>query len=134
MNATTLQLRHLHKLLHDTDQMEIKAALVLQFTEGRSSHSSDMYIGECRELIAHLDVTDKQRKRILSVCHQLGWYRRDASGSMVLRNGKGILDYDRIDAWCIRSGAYHKSLNKHTAQELSKLIFQIEAVQKSQLK
>lgn len=63
---------------------------------------------------------NKLRRKILAMCHQLGWYRRDEHG-YIMRNGYGkpLLDFSRIDAFCIKHGGYKKKFQQHTAAELT---------------
>ena len=58
------------------------------------------------------------RRKILAYCHKLGWYARTPSNTILLKNGNPVLDYARIDAWCIKYSSQHKSLNKHSIDEL----------------
>ena len=46
----------------------------------------------------------------------------------------GKADIERINAWCIKSGIYHKGFNDHTPAELPHLLTQFEAVYQSYLK
>lgn len=123
--------QYIHRLLCATRQVEHKADLVSSFTQGRALSSRDMYEEEAQALVDFLqnggkveDKADKMRKKILSICHTMGWYKE----------GTKTLDYARIDAYCEKYSAVHKPLNKHTLQELPTLVSQFEAVLKSHLK
>lgn len=130
--------RLLHKLLTERGIMEHKAELVSGFTEGRTEHSSEMLECEARALVAFLrqqandkpapprDAADRMRKKVLAICHTLGWYVRSADGNLVLRNGKPQLDWQRIDGFCRERTKFKKPLQQLTAAELPSVITSFE--------
>jgi hypothetical protein len=141
--------RQLHALLTQAGAMQHKQELVSGFTQGRTVHSSEMHQHEAEALIrflrAHLQErqpaaataanrADRMRKKILAICHTLGWYRRNAfTGELILKNGKPQLDFMRINAFCVARSKHHKTLNEHTAAELPLLVTSFEKLLKSDL-
>lgn len=143
----------LHAELNRAGWMEHKPDLVTSFTEGRTHHSSEMNDAEARELISHIrrnnpktksarqfettgipassNAADKMRKKILSMCHKMQWYKRDEYGSLLLKKGKPQLDWERIDNFCVARSHYKKELKKHSSQELPTLVTQFQNVLKS---
>ncbi|MDW8420126.1 MAG: hypothetical protein RML37_12015 [Chitinophagales bacterium] len=139
--------RLLHALLHKHGCMAHKAELVYGFTEGRTEHSSEMYEQEAQQLIGWLrshfndpaappqrDAADRMRKKVMAICHTMGWYQRDAEGNLVLRNGQPVLDWQRIDAFCTQRTQPKKPLRELTASELPSVITSFERLLKSDLK
>lgn len=125
----------LHKLIGNLHiDKETKEELVFQFTKRRTPHSSEMTMEECQALINHLQVLDKQRvsitgtppprfanttankmrRKILSMCHEMNWKEN------------GMLDWKKINAWLLKYGYLHKSMNDYNEQELPKLVTQFE--------
>lgn len=118
---------------------DMKAELVLQFTNNRTESSSKMLLDECQALINHLSSIssaparteaaknnareispeNRQRRKILSICHEMGW-KKD-----------GKLDWAKINAFLHKFGYLHKDLNDYTAAELPKLVTQFEHLLKS---
>jgi hypothetical protein len=63
---------------------------------------------------------NKLRRKILAICHNLGWYIRDENNILVLdKNDKPKLDFNRIDQYCLTHSKYKKKLNDHTTSELT---------------
>lgn len=119
---------------------EMKAELVLQFTNNRTERSSKMLIDECQALINHLSSINaqangkaaakenelenspenRQRRKILSICHEMGWKKN------------GELDWERIENFLEKFGYLHKKkLNDYKPEELPKLVTQFEQLLKS---
>ncbi len=63
---------------------------------------------------------NRLRRKVLSICHTLGWYLRDENNVLVLdAQDKPQLDMNRIDRYCQRHSKYKKTLNQHTYSELT---------------
>ena len=116
MIRTILQNGQLHVLLNKLKiDAEGKAGMVSQYTNGRTDRSSKMTIDECQLLINQLNhdasprngESDKLRKKIISMCHEMGWE---------LEGGKA--DMNRINQFCIKTGYLHKGLNDYQYDEL----------------
>lgn len=137
------QNRRLHQLISLIGlNADSKEMLIHTYTEGRSISSADLLQSEANNLIAHLETmqrastTDercnKMRKKILSICHQMGWYRR-FRGQLRFINGKPELDMEAIGTFCTTKGPYKKGLNEHTYKELVVLVSVFERLQQSEL-
>lgn len=136
---TPAQNRKLHALLSKTGKIKFKAELVLSHTDGRTDTSSEMLSYEADNLCHYLnkqlaatepDAVDRQRKKILAICHTLQWYKRDASGALITKDGRPVLDFDRINTFCTTKTKYKKPLQAHTAQELPQLVTVFEKLTK----
>lgn len=137
------QNRAFHKLLNDLglNNPEDKENIVRGATNGRTGSSRQMSWYEADETIRGLrsqsEDTNKLRRKVLSCCHQLGWYVRDPeTNELQLRNNKPVLDMERIDSYCTKHGKGHKPLNEYKAEELrgnGGLIFQFEMMLKNRL-
>lgn len=110
----------------------MKDELILSASEGRTSSTKDLYFIEADALIKSLntegkkeeDKSYKMRGKILSMAHEMQWYKP----------GTRKLNYDRINEWCEKFGYLHKRLDRYTYSELPKLVTQFEAVHKDFLK
>jgi hypothetical protein len=130
---TNNQNTKLHALLSKLKiDKEMKESLVNQFTNGREISSANMTKFECKLLIEYLqkyfnqdeaEKCDKMRRRILSLCHEMGWE---------LENGK--VDMERVNGFCLNKGYLAKPLNNYNLKELPKLIYQFEKVYEHYLK
>lgn len=115
-----------------------KETMVLGISGGRATSSKDLFFNEAAALIGHLkkatpimpDEGHKMRGKILSICHTLGWYKA-VNGEWVMVNGKKLLDYDRINAFCLKAGK--KRLDKFDLKELQKMIYIFEKVEEDYL-
>lgn len=139
MKRTATQNAQLHVLITQLGiDKEIKAELVDQFTTGRTQSSSEMEYRECESLIgylkslqsdkkidrmvyAHSERADRMRKKILSMCHELGWE--------ITPGGK--IDWYRLNGWLLKYGYLKKELNSYTYEELPALVTQFEQLLKS---
>jgi hypothetical protein len=62
----------------------------------------------------------KMRRRILSLCHTLGWNVWDHHSQ------KHVVDWERLNSWMLKYGYLHKPLNRYSYFELGKLVTQFE--------
>lgn len=67
-----------------------------------------------------------QRKKILSLCHELGWTYPSYGGRMVV-------NFVALDGWMLHYGYLHKPLNYYTPAELPKLVTQFEEMAAKEL-
>lgn len=109
--------------------------LAWQFSQGRTKSTRSLNVDEFQGMVNHLnaiqkgatetpkqkpiDIADKMRKKILSICHEMNWKQQQK------------LDYIRINEFCMKSGYLHKKLNAYTKEELPKLVTQFEQLLKS---
>lgn len=139
MNHTIGRHRRLYGLLKDTGTDKYRHELVYSYSHGRTENSADLTDLETDELIRYLvqiqkpraqadHVTrsgvdyrgQKMRRRILSLCHTLGWNVWDEGTQ------RHVVDWNRLNAWLLKYGYLHKSLNGYTFAELGKLVTQFE--------
>lgn len=143
MLRTIAQSNLLHKLLNETGLTKNKPEMVYSFTEGRTHSTAEMSYYECQAMIDHLrakhSLTDdgqranNMRRKIISICHQLGWYEKK-DDKLILKDGKPVIDMVRINEWCIKYSHQHKGLNAHSVMDLRVLVTQFERVLSSHLK
>ncbi len=131
-------------MLRDTGTGNHRHALVYSFSGGRTENSSDLSDLEIHELIRHLEQMPKpgtpetrsgvdyrgqqMRRRILSMCYLIGWTRLDE------KKGRHVVDFERLNAWLLKTGYEHKPLNDYTYNELQKLVVQFERMTKEVLR
>jgi len=134
MTRSMWQNKQLHALLSKLKiDADTKKDLVLQFTNNREESTKELMVDECQNLINYLnaaqhgsttlkksggkvvDVCDKMRKKILSICHDLQWE---------LPNGK--IDWKHLNDYLNKYGYLHKPLNDYTEKELPTLVTQFE--------
>jgi hypothetical protein len=135
--------RQLHALLSKSGNMQHKQELVSGFTSGRTIHSSEMWEYEAIKMIKWLkeqniemqqyNAANNMRRKILAICHTLGWYQRNPDGSLQLRHGKPQLDFARINAFCRERTRYKKPFRELSAAELPSVITSFESLLKSDL-
>lgn len=121
-------IRRIHALLPQSikKDADLKAELVLQFT-GDQARVSTKYLSdqEAKRLINYLiaqQPTNKMRKKILSMCHEMHWHKP----------GTTALDWERLEAWMLKYGQRKtKDLNAYNEQELRVLVTQLERVLES---
>jgi hypothetical protein len=104
---------------------EAKKVMVAGFTNGRAESSKYLLPAEADAMINHLgrllpktndDVSQKMRRKIISMAHELHWHLPGTSKA----------DMQRINNWCCKYGQYKKELDKHTYKELVNLVGQFE--------
>lgn len=135
----------LHGLLSSLGLMDEKKRLILELTDGRTDKSSDLSDEEGQTLIQFLSekagnkeykpVADKQkmRRKILACCHEMGWYVKievNGKKTLKLRDGKPILDYNRVDEWCLRYATDKKRFNDLDADALVAAVTAFERMKK----
>jgi hypothetical protein len=140
MNHTIERHRRLYGLLRDTGTQKYRHELVYSFSHGRTDNSADLSDLEVSELIRHLETMlrdrprpqaketrsgvdfrgQKMRRRILSMCHTIGWNTFDPITQ------KHQVDWARLNAWMLKYGYLHKPLNRYSYAELGRLVTQFE--------
>lgn len=145
---TTQQIKAIQTMISkDANMKAAKEDIVRGASKGRTSSVKELSFDEAKGLIGSLklmqpakvvDKTDpchKMRGKILSMAHELGWRQQDGKGNLLLdEKGKPKVDYERVNNWCIQYGHAHKRLDKHTAAELTKLVWQFKQAYKDFLK
>lgn len=123
INAT--QNRQLHTLLSQTQRMEVKAELVLSFTDGRSESTKELQNKEADALIKHLQ--QEQEK-------QCGPTRNSIIHHLCLlgfTTEQDRPDYTRINAFIQQIGSNNPSklkLNYLPYKQLLKVCTQVKAM------
>jgi hypothetical protein len=143
MNATSQQIRQFRAILAKLKIMDMKDDIVLDASDGRTEHASELSQDELQQLIETLNEksfteetelklrrdykANNMRKRIFSICHQIGWIKWSDD------KNKMIVDIDKLTEWLKKYGYLHKNLNDYKYNELPKLINQFENVFKNYL-
>jgi hypothetical protein len=144
MTRSATQNKALHGLLMKLNiAAEHKAELVLSFTDGRTERSSEMTYAECQSFIQWCQSqtarggrqvpADAQKKYWLSATSWVG-ISATPRGQLYMHLGRPVLDFVRIDAFCVERGNAHKPLQHHTSGELTTLVTIFERVLKADLK
>lgn len=105
-----------------------KANVLLGFSDGRTEHVNELEEKEAAELITFLQRkardmdrtpralwTDRMKRKIISMAHELGWK---------LPNGK--INMKSVNGWCVKYGYLHKRLDEYKYRELHTLVQQFE--------
>ena len=142
MNKTITpeQMRQLHALLNELNQMEYKPNIVASFTNRRTASSKELYATEADAVIKHLNeelrkkkekqkptftASDKEayaekccnmRNAIIAVAHNLGWEISEGERKKV--------DMQRLNAWLEKYAG--GELNKLSAAKLQDALTQIQ--------
>ncbi len=115
--------------------MDEKRGYVKSVTDGRVESSSAMTYMEGMKLIRHLedkqqpsniDPADNMRKKIISMLREIGYETHV--------EGKRKADMKAIYSLVNKVGYLKKGFNQYTAQELPKLVSQIEEIYKKELR
>lgn len=126
---TAEQHKVLFGLLHRLNWLHYRQDLAIQYSNGRTESTKELYFKECQTLINYLKIEvnkpqgskeptqlEKMRKKFFYYCHELKWKK------------KGKLDYERINNWLLKFSYLKKPLNNYK----NKLLQQIENVLKKQ--
>lgn len=127
------QRRRLFALLQKAGLTGERSHIVYQETNGRTSSTKELTTVEAANMIKWLQKVapidqkkasiDTMKRKLLAQFHQMGWYKADSSGVWVIGgNGQPRLDYDRINAWCIKYSPAKKSLHLMTYNDLVKVV------------
>jgi len=134
MKRTADQNIRFHKLINLLGiDMEEKAELVYEVSNGETRSSAGLDYNEMSRLISHLqnkanaikqdEPANKMRRKICSMFHELRY-----------ELPSGILDYARINEWMLKFSYQHKLLNAYTIEELPRLVSQVENMLTKQYK
>jgi len=104
-----------------------KNDLAWSFSSQRTEHLSELTYPETQGLVKYLraytgipedNSADKQRRKILSMAHEMHWERP----------GSTRIDMERVDNWCIRYSGINKPLDAFALLELPALVTQFKMV------
>jgi hypothetical protein len=129
--ASKQQIKAVNAILAAKGLMHDKAHIISNATNGRTEHSSALYFEEAQILLAFLTREEKEKSNVLmlrklfAMAHEMNWITQKTvvhtDGS--LRPGN---DYSAVYAWVKKYSPWKKDLNKHTYEELTKLVSQFE--------
>lgn len=123
---TTAQIKYVRGLLSKAGLSEQKDEIVYEYTDGRTTHLTDMNQTETAALIKALSGKSKKDAmvgKILSMAHEMGWELPD-----------GKVDMKRINAWCEKYTKQKKALDQIPVNELPAVVTVFEKVYMSFLK
>lgn len=125
-------------MLNQLKLMAYSADYALEVSNMRTWHVSELNEAEANLMINALkakikaastvenDKSQKQRRRIISMCHEMG-----------LKTSTGTIDMTKVNALVAKYGhknkAGHKVLNDYTVEELPKLVTQFERMKEYHL-
>jgi hypothetical protein len=110
-------IRSIRAALADKGLEEQKESLVHQYTDGRTTHVSDMSTAEALALLAELNKGKSQedgRKKMIRLCYSLGY-------QIGMVDAAGKLDKTRFNALIERLSPQHKALGDHNYEEMKML-------------
>lgn len=130
MQATKQQIKAINAFLAKNGMMEDKAAIVSEATNGRTTHSTELYFDEAKQLLAGFLNQQPQDngpmvRKLFAMAHNLQWITET---NQVQPNGsiKPVKDYSRLLAWVKKYGYLGKPLKQYTYSEMPKLVTQFE--------
>ena len=127
------QIKYVRGLLNRAGLTEYKEEIVLSFTDGRTEHLTGMNYQETQDIIAHfkgiLNIpqdtpAEKQRRKILSLAHEMKWHLP----------GTRKVDMERVNHWLLTRTAFKKPLNDLLYTELPVVVTAFNNVYESYLK
>lgn len=133
--ASKEQIIAVNAILAKSGQMENKAHIIANATNGRTTHSSELFFEEAKGLIAALTNANTYGKtlrkpskkmvgKLFAMAHEMGWIKQNVNvGKNGLQNKK---DYSILHNWIEKYGYLHKPLNQYSYSELPKLVYQLE--------
>lgn len=104
----------------------MKEDLVLQFTEGRTSHVSSMHLDEFQGLIKTLKVSDpceRMRRKVWALAYSLKWIYQGNEEEQKMNAAK-------LNAFFRSRGVVKKELGKMNRAELVKTVSQMEEIKR----
>lgn len=126
----------LNAMLKLLNKQAYKIDYIVDVTNGRSQSSKDLTDQEYSSLmnilkkeaepiqVKYNEAGNRMRKKILSICHELGMHLQ----------GTTKIDMQAVNKLCRDRGMFKKDLNKHSNAELPKLVTQFEAILNSYYK
>lgn len=125
-HITPSQLKKLHTLLSNAGMMEMKADMVQQYSNGRTTSSRQLFQDEAQELINTLakdDPCTKMKKKCVAICFTLGWFE----------DGNAIdwqINWAALDSFLLKRGVVKKRFRQLNCKEVYKVLTQLEGVEK----
>jgi hypothetical protein len=134
--ASGKQVGMIKGLLHSKGLLEASSDLAMQYSNGRTTHISELTKQQANELIKALvpsqatnnmhavqaERCNQMRRKIISMARQMGWH------TTCPNTGRLKANMERIENWCQNFSYLHKGLNQYTYQELPQLVSQFTIV------
>ncbi|MEQ8547613.1 MAG: hypothetical protein RIC03_06870 [Cyclobacteriaceae bacterium] len=117
-NAAQIKLIRTILIRHGLGDTAEKEATILEYTDGRTTHISDMTHSEINKFVTAFQGAGDSEKRkrmvgkIVHLAHQMEWHLP----------GTEKVDFKRIDNWCRRYSPPHVPLDKIKTHELGKVV------------
>ena len=125
---TTKQIKYVRGLLRSADLEEEKDSLVLQYTDGRTTHLTDMNQADTQALIKALgggvSPRTKMVNKMLSLAHEMGWELPESRK----------VNMERINAWCNKYTKHKCDLDDIPNSELGAVVTNFEKIYEDFLK
>lgn len=127
---TEKQVKRIYTMIGNMNLRDEKENMVFSASLGRTSSVKSLSFTEAEGLIKSLlslqgsmnrNSSDKMRKKIIAICHDLGWKEP----------GSNRIDMDRVNDFLLKRGKYKKKLNHLTKDELAITIEQMERIRDS---
>ncbi len=126
---TPEQLKAVHTLYGKVKPPIDKSEMIFCYSDYRTHSSRELTKKEAADLIKalksfvptpHEAASDKMRKKIISMAHEMGW-----------RLESGRIDMAHVNAWCRKHGHAKKYLDNYTYEQLPALVTQFEKAYES---
>lgn len=129
--ATPAQIKAVNSILAKRGLMEDKAEIIRLATLDRTTHSSELYFDEAKNLLSNLidgkgyQPKNKMINKIFAMAHEMGWITKK---TVVGDDGKMVekKDYSHVYNWIKKYGFGKKDLKLYECREIPKLLTQFE--------
>lgn len=114
-----------YTLISNNGLREMKDDLVLQYSEGRTSHVSELSQSEFQALIKTLqssDPTVRMRRKLFAIAYSLGWLVKDAD------EAERKVNTAALNLFFKHKGVVKKEVGKMNRAELARAISQLEKI------
>ena len=121
---TPKQIKFARGILHSKGLSDSKDEIVLELTDGRTSHLSEMtkaeaqlffdvMLGEAQSPAPNSEAAkcDNSTRKLLSMAHEVKW-----------QSPNGKVDYQRLSNWCKKYSPAHKCYKQQNSKELAETV------------
>jgi hypothetical protein len=129
--ATPAQIKAINSILAKRGLLEDKAPIIKLVTADRTTHSSELYFEEAKNLLSNLldgvgyQPKNKMIAKIFAMAHEMGWITErqgvDPQGRIETKK-----DYSHVYNWIKKFGFGKKDLKSYKYNEIPKLLTQFE--------
>lgn len=131
--ASKEQIRAINATLAKRGLMEDKASIIKQLTNGRTTHSTELYFDEAKAALKSLlsntwkhQPRNRMVSKLFAMAHEMGWVEKenriDKDGRIRSHN-----NYRRVYGWIKKYGYLNpKDLKEYQYEEIPKLLTQFE--------